>query len=89
MPKKPRSSLSSVGVQAEAGWEAVASVGVALVLGYYADRWLGTEPVLFLVFLAVGCLTGFRRLMKLAAQVNAPPDEPSKQADEEADRPDK
>ena len=88
MANKQRSSLSSAGVQAEAAWEAVLSVGVALAIGYYADRWFGTEPVLLLVFLAVGCVTGFRRLMKLAAQTNPPAEQPSERGSGEDDRSD-
>ena len=55
-------------VQARA-WEgalqAGLSVAVGVVLGYYADRWLGTEPFLLFFFLIVGSIAGFRRLLSI------------------------
>jgi F0F1-type ATP synthase assembly protein I len=74
------SPRTQVGLKAEAAWEAVLSVVVGMVLGYYADRWLGTEPVLFFGFLLLGCVTGFRRLLRLAQQT-LPPGDSSATAD--------
>ena len=49
-----------------------ASVGIALVMstviglagGYYADRWLGTEPWLTMVGLGIGIAAGFVNLFR-------------------------
>jgi ATP synthase protein I len=38
---------------------------VGVVLGYYCDRWLGTEPVFLFVFLILGFVAGFRRLLRI------------------------
>ena len=38
-------------------------LGVAV--GYYLDRWLGTEPILLFVFLVLGFATGIRRLLSI------------------------
>lgn len=59
---------TQVAKNAEAAWEAVLCVGVGMLIGYYADRWLGTYPVMLLVFTGFGCAAGFRRLMKLISQ---------------------
>ena len=62
---------TGMGRSAEAAWEAVVAVGMGLLIGYYADRWLGTEPWLLLAFLGLGLATGFQRLLRLLRQ-NAP-----------------
>ena len=49
----------------EAAFEAGISVAIGVVLGYYADRWLGTEPVFLFVFLVVGSIAAFRRLLRI------------------------
>ncbi len=70
-------------MNAEAAWEAVLSVAVGMGIGYYADRWLGTQPILFLVFTVAGCVAGMRRLLRLMSQ--APRYVDPKDADDEGD----
>lgn len=65
--RRRRGSRTQAGINAEAAWEAVISIGVGMAIGYYLDRWLGTEPVLLLVFTVFGCVAGLRRLLKLMA----------------------
>ena len=40
-------------------------MALPLVLGYYADRWLGTEPLFILLSLVIGLIAGFRRLLRI------------------------
>ena len=49
----------------EGSLEAGLSVAIGVVLGYYADRWLGTEPFLLFFFLVVGSIAGFQRLLRI------------------------
>jgi ATP synthase protein I len=67
---KRRGSRSQAGINANAAWEAVLSIAVGMGIGYYADRWLGTEPVLFLIFTALGCVAGLRRLLRLMSETS-------------------
>ena len=53
------------GKAASAGLEAGLSVAIGILLGYYADRWLGTGPVLLIVFLFLGFFAGMRRLLQI------------------------
>jgi F0F1-type ATP synthase assembly protein I len=62
-----------MGRSAEAAWEAALSVVVGAFLGYFADKWLGTGPVLTIVLLIVGMIAAFRRLLRLSA-AERPPD---------------
>jgi ATP synthase protein I len=58
---------------AEAAWEAVLSIGLAMLIGHYLDKWLGTDPWFFFGMLLLGLVTGFRRLLRLA---KVPPPRP-------------
>ncbi len=71
-------SAASWGRAAEAGWEAVLSMGVGMLIGYYADRWLGTDPWLFILFLFFGLAAAIRRLVRLSKQTPGgdPPGDP-------------
>ncbi len=61
MARKP----ASFGPAWEGSLEAGLSVAIGVVLGYYADRWLDTEPVFLFVFLVVGSIAAFRRLLRI------------------------
>lgn len=59
------------------------SVPLAIVIGggagWLLDRWLGTEPWLFLVFLALGIVAGLRNVVRAASAVaegDPPPEDP-------------
>ncbi len=65
MAPRPAAPRSAYGRAFEGAFEAGISVAIAVVLGYYADRWLGTEPLLLLFFLVVGLVAGFRRLLRI------------------------
>ena len=49
------------------------SVPLAIVIGgaagWFADRWLGTAPWLFLVFLGFGIAAGLRNVVRAASAV--------------------
>jgi hypothetical protein len=49
----------------EGAFEAGLSVVIGVVLGYYADRWLGTEPVFLFIFMVLGGVAGVRRLLRI------------------------
>ncbi|MGH2898607.1 MAG: AtpZ/AtpI family protein [Solirubrobacteraceae bacterium] len=48
----------------EAAWEAALSIVLGAVLGIYTDKWFDTSPVLLFVFLALGAVVAFRRLIE-------------------------
>lgn len=65
MALRPRASPTAWGRAFEAGIQFAASIGVGMAIGYYADRWLGTEPWLLFLFLAFGFAAGLRNLLRL------------------------
>ncbi len=44
------------------GTQMVASTFVGLAIGYYLDKWLGTKPILLIIFLLVGIVAGFKNM---------------------------
>jgi F0F1-type ATP synthase assembly protein I len=40
------------------------SIAVGLFLGYYLDRWLGTDPWLLLIFTVLGIASGLLSLFR-------------------------
>ncbi len=38
------------------------------LIGYFADRWLGTSPFLLIAFLVVGTIAGFRSVYRLGSR---------------------
>ena len=59
---------------AEAAWEAVLAIGLAMLIGHYLDRWLGTDPWFFFGMLVIGLATAFRRLLQISK--TPPPQDP-------------
>jgi ATP synthase protein I len=60
-----------------AGIEFAAAIGIGMAIGYWLDRWLGTEPWLMLVFLALGFAAGIRNLLRLQASAPGSGDPPA------------
>ncbi len=46
----------------------VAATFIGLAMGYYLDKWLGTDPWLTLAFLMLGIVSGFRNIYILTAR---------------------
>ena len=40
------------------------SIAVGLFIGYYLDKWLGTDPWLLITFLLLGIVSGFYSLLR-------------------------
>lgn len=52
------------------GLEMGLSVVIGLVVGYYMDRWLGTEPWLMLLWLVFGLVAGFRGVIRAVSRAD-------------------
>ena len=61
--RKPTSP--NTGRAFEGAFEAALAVPLGVAVGYYLDRWLGTEPILLFVFLVLGFATSVRKLFAI------------------------
>ncbi|HEY5926801.1 MAG TPA: AtpZ/AtpI family protein [Kofleriaceae bacterium] len=52
------------------GLELGLSVAIGLLVGYYMDKWLGTEPWLMLAWLTLGLVAGFRGVFRAVARAD-------------------
>jgi F0F1-type ATP synthase assembly protein I len=64
--KRVYNALSASSVGLELGL----SVGIGLLVGYYMDKWLGTEPWLMLVWLLFGLVAGFRGVVRAVSRAD-------------------
>ncbi len=56
--ESPQYNQGSLGMALRIGVEMVAGVGVGTAIGYGLDRWLGTAPVLTIIFFFMGAGAG-------------------------------
>ena len=64
--------------------EFVAAIIVGGLLGWQFDKWLGTAPVLLLIFLFIGIIAGFWNVYRIAAAPTSPRGKPEAKAVEDA-----
>lgn len=55
-----RTAVTAFSLVGQVGLIMFASVAIGLFGGMYLDRWLGTEPILLIVLIIVGVVSGFR-----------------------------
>ncbi len=58
--KRDQKTWNAVSRAALMGTNMVASTIVGGVVGFYLDKWLGTQPWMFLFWLIMGIIQGFR-----------------------------
>lgn len=72
LPRKnvdPSPRNVAMGTAFKLATEFVAAVGVGGFIGWFLDRSIGTGPILFLVFLALGIAAGFWGVFRTAWQM--------------------
>ncbi len=62
MNEQRRQLIKSLGFLSGLGISMVAATLIGLTIGYYLDRWLGTNPWMTLIFLGLGIVAGFRNV---------------------------
>ncbi len=63
------------------GVHLVASTFVGFLIGYFLDKWLGTEPWLLIAFLIFGVAGGFKNMYREAKKIQ----EADKKKDQDRD----
>jgi ATP synthase protein I len=53
---KLMASVSTMGISM------VLALVIAIIVGYYLDKWFHTSPVFFLIFMVLGIVAGFRNI---------------------------
>ena len=63
-------SRSSIGMALRLSFDVVAAVVVGAGIGWFLDNWLGTTPLLFIVFFFLGAAAGFFNVIRTANRPN-------------------
>lgn len=66
--KKEGGAVKGLATIASMGIMMVVSTFIGLAIGYYLDRYFGTEPWLTILFLVFGIAAGFKNIHKIAKQ---------------------
>jgi ATP synthase protein I len=62
--QETRKSGNQLAIALELPFVLVGTVAVAVLLGFYLDRWLHTKPVLTLILGALGFIGGIREIIR-------------------------
>ena len=62
MDENKRDLLKTLGVVSSMGISAVVAIVIGIFVGRQLDKWLGTEPWFFFIFLFFGIAAGFRNI---------------------------
>ncbi len=65
MDKDLKKTIKDVGFLSTIGMAMALSIAMGALIGYFLDKWLGTQPWLFFVFLGFGIAAAFSNLYKL------------------------
>ena len=62
MQEETRKYIKLLALASTMGISMVLALVIAIVLGYYLDKWFQTSPVFFLIFMVLGIIAGFRNI---------------------------
>lgn len=68
---EPHGQGAALGQALRLGIELVAGVAVGGFIGWALDRWLGTAPLLMVVFLGLGAAAGIMNVVRTAKRMQA------------------
>lgn len=61
-----KSLLKVLGLVSSMGISVALAIAIGIFIGLQLDRWLGTEPWFFFIFLFIGIAAGFRNIFVIA-----------------------
>ena len=61
-------SVRTLGALSTVGFSFVLAILMGTAIGYFLDRWLGTSPWLFFLFLAMGLAAGVLNVYRTAGK---------------------
>ncbi len=61
---KPKAAPQGYSLAMRMGVELISGAAVGGMLGFYIDKWLGTSPVVFILFFFLGSAGGFLTLIR-------------------------
>lgn len=68
MPSSKRELFQSLAMVSSMGISVVLAIGIGVWFGLALDRWLGTKPWFFYIFLFIGIAAGFKNVYVIAGR---------------------
>jgi F0F1-type ATP synthase assembly protein I len=68
MDNQKRDLLQSLAMVSSMGISVVLAIGIGVWFGLTLDRWLGTKPWFFYIFLLIGIAAGFKNIYVIAGR---------------------
>ena len=69
MDENKRDLFKTLGVVSSMGISFVLAIIIGVFIGLQLDKWLGTDPWFFFIFLLFGIIAGFRNLYIITKRV--------------------
>lgn len=68
MDEEKKSLLGTLGMISSMGISVVVAIAIGVFVGLQLDKWLGTAPWFFFIFLFFGIAAGFRNIYIIAGR---------------------
>lgn len=61
--------VKAVGIGLDLASQVIGCIIIGLVIGYFLDKWLGTNPLFLIVFLIFGVIAAFRNAYLITRKI--------------------
>lgn len=68
MEKDTKSLIKTLGMVSSMGISVALAIAIGVFIGLQLDKWVGTEPWFFFIFLFFGIAAGFRNIYIIAGK---------------------
>lgn len=68
MDEEKKRLIKTLGMVSTMGISMVVAIAIGVYMGFYLDKWLGTKPWFFFIFLLFGIIAGFRNIFIIAGR---------------------
>ena len=68
MDENKKSLIKTLGLVSSMGISVALAIAIGVYIGLTLDRWLGTDPWFFFIFLFFGIVAGFRNIYIIAGK---------------------
>ncbi len=68
MEKDTKSLIKTLGMVSSMGISVALAIAIGVFIGLQLDKWLGTNPWFFFIFLFIGIAAGFRNIYVIAGK---------------------
>ena len=68
MDENKKSLIKSLGLVSSMGISVALAIAIGVYMGLTLDKWFGTKPWFFFIFLFIGIAAGFRNIYVISAR---------------------